>query len=289
MRIRFKARFQVSGFRFQRLARWRFAGLALLLVSGLALASDEVRVISMAPHLTELVYAAGAGDRLVGVVDWSDYPPEASELPSIGDAFRFDLEQILGLVPDLALAWRGGTPTTVVDRLEALGIEVLWIETRTLEDIALALETIGRALDSNDRAEAAAADFRARVESFESGEVPTLSVFYQVSRRPLYTLGGRHVINEVFGLCSLRNIFADLDVEAAVVDQEAVLAAVPDLIIAGIDENHQGSDPLAHWRSSGPVLDGTTQLHQVDPTLLIRPTPRIIEGIEHLCELSGAD
>lgn len=289
MRTKFERRFQISYFRFQMSARWCFAGLAFLLASGLALASDEVRVISLAPHLTELVYAAGAGDRLVGVVDWSDYPPEAAELPSIGDAFRFDLERIIGLAPDLALAWRGGTPTAVVERMASLGIETMWIETNSLEQIAVALENIGQALRSTEQAETAAADFRIRLETFDVSQKETLSVFYQASMRPLYTLGGRHVINEVLALCGMRNIFADLDIEATVVDQEAVVAAAPDLIIAGADINTDGLDPLGLWRSTGPVLEGQTRLHQVDPGLLIRPTPRIVEGIEQLCQLSSTD
>ena len=283
MRIRFRG--QWSGVRGQGGARWRFA-LAVL-VGWLAWAdvvAEQPRVISMAPHLTELAYAAGVGDRLVGVVDWSDYPPEASELPSIGDAFRFDLERIMALDPDLALAWRGGTPAQVIGRLEDIGIEVIWIESRSLADIADALEVIGRKLGNSDQGQAAAQAFREALDD-RVAEAPreTLKVFYQVSARPLYTLGGRHVINEVFVLCGMRNIFADLDIEASVVDFEAVLAAEPDLIIASRENND--NDPLAQWRESGLLDLQQTHLHQVEPTLLVRPTPRILEGIEHICAL----
>ena len=238
----------------------------------------------MAPHLTEVAFAAGVGDRLVGVVDWSDYPPEAAELPSIGDAFRFDLERIMALDPNLALAWRGGTPAQVVGRLEDLGIEVLWVESRSLEEIAVALEMIGRRLGNADRGHAVADEFRtelARIAKQDFGEI--LTVFYQASARPLYTLGGRHVINEVLALCGMRNIFSDLDIEASVVDFEAVLAAEPDLIIASRENNDD--DPLAQWQESGLLDHQQTSLHRVEPTLLVRPTPRILEGIEHICAL----
>ena len=287
MRTRFRSGLGTrdSGLGKGALARWRFAWVVLAgwLVWG-GVVAEQPRVISMAPHLTEMTYAAGVGDRLLGVVDWSDYPPDAAELPSIGDAFRFDLERIMALDPDLALAWRGGTPTQLVGRLEDIGIEVLWVESRSLEDIADGLEVIGRRLGNGQAGRTAAEMFRtelAELAKQDSGK--TLTVFYQVSARPLYTLGGRHVINEVFALCGMKNIFAGLDIEASVVDFEAVLAAEPDLIIASRENNDD--DPLAQWHESGLLNPQQTSLHRVEPTLLVRPTPRILEGIEHICAL----
>jgi iron complex transport system substrate-binding protein len=268
----------------RRTAGWRALLLLWVLACAPAAAEEAPRVISMAPHLTELAFAAGADDRLVGVVDYSDFPPRAAELPSIGDAFRFDLERIMALEPDLALAWEGGTPTRSVDRLRALGIEVLRVETRSLDDIADALALIGRRLGRAEVGEAAARNFRQGLSAREAPvEQPSLRVFYQVSPRPLYTLGGRHVINEVFERCGLVNVFAGLDTEAAVVDFEAVLAAEPDWIIAG--RGNDGRDALAQWRESGLLDQERTRLHQVEPELLVRPTPRILEGIDHLCRL----
>jgi len=283
-----RSSFQVSGLRFQGLSNWSktLPVTLLLLVSVTVWAEAPPRVISLAPHLTELAYAAGVGEALVGTVDWSDYPPEASDLPLIGDAFRYDLEVILGLDPDYALAWRGGSPAAAVERIESLGVGIIWIEIRSLDDIAQALETLGEQLgDPNTGANAAQAlrsdlaDMRTRQASSDVDR----SVFYQVSARPLYTLGSRHVINEVFELCGLENIFADLDTEAAVIDIETVLTAEPDLIIAG-HENDDG-DPLSRWRDTRLVSEKGTELHQVDPSLLVRPTPRIIQGIEHVCSL----
>ncbi len=284
MRIKFrKERFQVSGFRFRGGARWRFAWVGLLLVFGAAQASDDLRAISMAPHLTELAYAAGVGDRLVGVVDWSDYPPEAGELPSIGDAFRFDLERILGLAPDLALAWRGGTSPRAAERLSELGIEIVWIETQSLADIGTALEVIGAELGQPESGQAAARAFHSALAEITQPRVQPAPVFYQVSARPLFTLGKHHVINEVFALCGLENIFADIESEASVVDFEAVLASEPKHIIAGHDGT--GPDPLSGWRDVQWFGAEKPRLHTVDPSLLVRPTPRILEGIKQVCTL----
>jgi iron complex transport system substrate-binding protein len=261
------------------------AGLILLLVS-MAAWSEPPRTISMAPHLTELAFAAGVGEHLVGVVDWSDYPPEALQLPSIGDAFRFDLERIIELDPDLALAWRGGTPAGVVQRLEELGIEVLWVKTQTLFGIGEALLLIGQRMGNPEAGKQAAIAYRDQLESLIEGQPSlkhSLRVFYQVSPQPLYTFGRRHVINEVLEVCGMKNVFADLDMEAGVVDLEAVIATGPDLIIASRENNRQ--DPLRLWRTSTLIDSGNTSLHEVEPTILVRPTPRILEGIEHLCNL----
>ncbi len=261
----------------------------LLAFSALLVAQEKPRVVSLAPHLTELAFTAGAGNSLVGAVAYSDWPEAARELPRIGDAFRFDMETILGLEADLALAWTGGTPEAAAERLEGLGIEVLWVETRTLPDIARAIERIGRRLGSSARAKASAADFREALDTLRDrhhrrdGEV---SIFYQVSAQPLFTLGARHVITEVFETCGARNAFDDLDTEAAAVDREAVIARAPELVIAGADQ--PDSDPLAIWRDARMVERGRTRLETVDAELLVRPTPRIIDGITHVCRLVGS-
>jgi len=239
-------------------------------------------VIALAPHLAELVFAAGAGEALVGTVAWSDYPEQAAELPLIGDAFRLDLERIVGLNPELALAWEGGTPPAAAERLSGLGIEVLWIRTRSLDEIAGALSLLGERLGNPAAAEAAAGAFMADLAARPAAASERLRpAFYQVSERPLYTLGGRHIINEVLARCGLANIFADLDLEAAAVDFEAVLARRPQVIV--ISQEPGNASPLARWQRAQSQLPDAVRLIEVDPTTLIRPTPRIIEGIDRLC------
>ncbi len=274
----------------QRLA-WPFAlalGIWVVLMVAPpfgAAAEEELRVVSLAPHLTELVFAAGAGDTLVGVVAYSDWPEKAQELPLIGDAYRFDMETILGLNANLALAWTGGTPAAVARRLGELGIEVMWVETRTLADIGDALEQIGARLGSADQAGKAAAGYRKELAALRQrhDDDSDVSIFYQVSARPLFTLGKPHVITEVFKVCGARNAFGDLDTEAASIDREAVIARAPDLIVAS--RQLPGDDPLAVWRATRMVEQGRTRLEAVEPERLVRPTPRIIDGIRHICAL----
>jgi len=249
-----------------------------------ASAEEFPRAVTLAPHLTELVYASGAEDTLVGVVEYSDFPPAARTLPRIGDAFRFDYERFLTLGATVALAWSDGTSTAAADAIERLGIEVIWIETRRIEDIPEAMRAIGRRLGREDRAARRASAFEETLASLRR-RYATLSrglpVFYQVSPRPLYTLGGRHLINDALAVCGMRNIFADLDDAAPVVSQEAVIAARPALILAA----NSNPEALALWtREPMPsLLDA--RLEQVDPDRLIRPSPRILDGIRELCEL----
>lgn len=260
---------------------------ALLLICTVVGSEDRPRVVSLAPHLTELAFAAGAGDTLVGAVAYSDWPEAARELPRIGDAYRFDMETILGLETEMALAWRGGTPEAVADRLDELGIDVLWIEARSLDDIGDALERIGHRLGSEHQAAEAAEAYRDELAGIRQAHArdSDVSIFYQVSARPLFTLGDRHVITEVMEVCGAKNAFGDLDAEAASIDREAVIARSPDLIVAG--RNESDDDPLAIWRDTRMVEQGATRLESVDPERLVRPTPRIIEGIEFVCQLVG--
>jgi len=242
------------------------------------------RIVSLAPHLTELAFDAGIGDALVGVVEWSDYPPAAASLPRIGDAFRFDLERILRLEATQALAWGGGTPPGAIAELEALGVEVEIIEIETLEQIGSAIERLGVLGGNPEAAEKAATSFRIRLSGFRARHEPTrraVSIFYQVSDRPLFTLGARHVINEVFALCGAVNAFGELDTEAASVDLEAVLARDPAAIVIGGDGNAESASHWASYRNLRAVA--CDNILHVDPALLVRPTRRVLDGARELC------
>lgn len=246
------------------------------------------RTLSLAPHLTELVYAVGGEAALVGVVEWSDYPAAALMLPRIGDAFRLDLERIVALQAEQALAWVGGTPPEAARRLEQLGLTVHWIETRTLDDIGQAMRQIGAALDAKDAADTAAREFTNAVATRQQQHPnhPPVRVFYQVSAQPLFTLGNQHVINEVLALCGAENVFADLNAEASAVDREAVLARSPDVIVIGGDGG--GEQPSAHH--ADPILAERTPVMVIHADLLVRPTPRLLHGIDQLCtQLKGLD
>ncbi len=243
------------------------------------------RVISLAPHLTELLFAAGAGARVVGAVAHSDYPPAARRLPRVGDASRVDMEQIVELGPDLVLGWRSGNAQDDWGRLESLGIPVFVTEPRRLESVAYQLLQLGRLTGTETRAKQAAARYLARLNALrrryeERGEI---RVFYQISMVPLYTVNRRHIINDVIELCGGRNVFAELDALAPAVSPESVIAADPEVIIAA--SGLSGGQLERFWRR-WPAMTAVQRnnLFAVQPDQMHRATPRILKGIAEVCD-----
>lgn len=246
------------------------------------------RIITLAPNLTELVFSAGAGSRLVGVVEYSDFPPAALKLPRIGDAFRLDQEAIAELDPDLILAWNSGTPREVIARLDRLGYRVVALDTGTFDGVADSLRLIGRLAGTEKSAVAAADAFENSLDSIRgqmAGRAP-IRVFYQVSAHPLFTISRRHIIGEAIELCGGVNAFDELPGLSSPVSVEAVIDAVPEVIIAGrsAGEGTAGADSLALWRewtSIPAVREGN--LFFVDADVLHRSSVRILDGVRELC------
>lgn len=259
--------------------------LLLLVVTGVAqTATPARRIVSLSPHLTELVFDAGAGQWLVGAVEHSDYPPAARRIPRIGDAFRIDRERLARLHPDLILAWRGGTPEVTVEQLVSDGYRVEWVETDDPEDIAVALERIAELAGTRDVAAPLAHEFRTGFSSLErryAGRSP-VRVFVQISPRPLYTVGHGQVVDTVISMCGGVNIFGGIDQLAPVVTEEAVIAADPDVIIA---PRVADEDALARWRrydNIPAVRDG--RLYSMDADLISRQSLRLLQGARKICD-----
>lgn len=238
------------------------------------------RIVTLAPHLAELVVAAGAGDALVGVSAYTDYPPRLSALPRVGDAFRPDQEALLRLAPDLVLAWGGGTPDEVVDRLRAQGHRVEVIPSRSLADVAAALRHIGRLTGHPDAGAAAADRFETRIAALDGGG-RRVRVFYQIDTAPLYTVNGEHFISALIERCGGINVFADLGTLAPTVSVDAVLQADPDVILAA---GAEGDDVLDVW-SRWPALtvNRAETRFLLPPDVLVRAGPRLADGGEAVC------
>lgn len=241
------------------------------------------RVVTLAPHLAELMVAAGAGEQLVGISAYTEYPPEVAGLPLVGDAFTVDLEQLRLLDPDLVLAWGSGMPRHTIEGIEAAGFRVVTLTTRTLDDVAVAVEEIGRLTGNATSAAREARRFRERIAALESrfgGETP-VRVFFQVSARPLYTINGEHFISELIEVCGGQNIFAALTELAPAIDVEAVLARDPEAVIVG-----SGAAGLDPWRSF-ETLTATRagNLLAVDADHLARASTRLDDAGERLCEV----
>lgn len=252
----------------------------------LVLPQPARRIISMAPHVTELLFAAGGGDRIVGVMNFSDYPAAAKQLPLIGSNAQVDIERVLAARPDLVIVWQGGTAARQVDQLRRLGVPIFYSEQHQLDDVATSLIRFGQLLGTNAQAQAAARDFRQKIALLAQkyARRPPVRVFYQIWDRPLYTLSGRHVAGAAIRLCGGRNIFEMQGVMAPSVGIEAVLAANPEVIFSGV--RHDSRDAgIDLWRPyTGLLAVGRDNLFRLDGDLLTRAGPRIADGVASMCE-----
>ena len=249
------------------------------------LATPANKIISLAPSLTELLYAAGAGDKLVGVVEYSDFPEAAKSLPIIGRFDMLDIERILELSPDLVVAWQSGNPRASIGRLQELGLTVYVAEPDQLNSIPNHIEKLALLAGTESVANRAARDFREKLQKLRaeySAKAP-VSTFYQVWDSPLITAGGSELINDIIKLCGGENIFADISQVAPKVSEEAVLVRNPTVIVAsGMDI--QRPEWLDNWKR-WPSLTATKldNLHFIPPELLQRHTPRALQGAELMC------
>lgn len=250
------------------------------------IADPVERVVSLSPGATELLFSAGAGEKLVAVSAWSDYPPEAGELPQVGNSNRLDLEAIVALEPDLVVAWVDGNSASQLAKIEALGIPVFWLKPRTFEHIASAVERL--ALLSGDETAGAgrAAAFLAGIAQLRERyqEAAPVRVFYQVWHEPLMTINDEELIGRAIRLCGGDNVFGHLPRLVPRISTEAVLEANPDAILSG-GEDSDDRRWLDQWRRY-PELTAVSRdnLYLIPPSLIQRPTLRMLEGSEQLCQ-----
>ena len=262
-----------------------------------AVATDEPaqRIVALSPHLAELAYAAGAGPLLVGVVEFSDEPAGARDLPRVGDAFRLDLEALAVTRPDLILGWPSGNSPTALDRLRRLGYRVVELEPRRLADVGDQIEAIGRLAGTSAEARNAARAWREGLAALRTQyrESRPGRVFYQIAPQPLMTVNGEHFIGQAIELCGGENIYAAVPGLTPIVSVEAVVVAAPDVIVASDYTRGPGSptsgSPLDRWRSWTQLSAvAGNRLHLVDPDLMSVPGPRLLAGIAQLCAALNA-
>jgi iron complex transport system substrate-binding protein len=244
------------------------------------------RVIALAPHVTELLFAAGGGDRIVGVVSYSDFPEAAKRIANIGDNRQIDLERVIALKPDLLVVWRHGSSERQLAQLRALGIPMFHSEPHKLDDIAGSLLRLGELMGTQRVAQPAAAGLRQQLAALAAqygGRAP-VRMFYQVWDKPLYTLNGAHIVSDAMRLCGGVNIFADMKITAPVVSIEAVLQEDPEAIF-GSSERSDPERGINLWKAFPSVTAVRREnIFKLDGNLLNRAGPRMIAGATVLCE-----
>lgn len=295
---------------FQALGSRLAAGLAVVLVAGLAanpavagpaagtavqvrddqgrtvsLAAPARRAVTLAPHATELVYAAGAGDHVIATIRGSDYPPAARQLPVIGDGTQPDPERVAAVHPDLLIAWQPGAAAPLARVMDKLGVPVFYSDPLTLAAIPDAVERMGALFGTEAQARPAAQALRARLEALAAryaGRRP-VRVFVQAGLDPIYTLNDSSIVSDALRVCGGVNVFGQAPVVAPQVSLESVLAARPEAVLAGISRPEDAARNLAAWQALGLPAARLGHVYGVDADALYRPGPRLIDAAEAIC------
>jgi len=258
------------------------SSMALAIVTLPVHAQPASRIISLAPSLTEMVFAAGGGEALVAVSAFSDFPPAARSLPQVADASGISWESLLAQKPDLVLAWQGGTRPADIARLKSLGLNVLSIEIKRLEDVPAGLRAIGAQLRDPEIAAHAAVEFEWKLQAVRranAGKKP-VKVFFEISARPLMTINRDHVISEMLVLCGGVNVFADAPGLVSEPTREALLQRGADAILY--------ASPAAALSRDFAIYKGLTafremRIYAVTADLALRPGPRLLPAAEEIC------
>ena len=264
------------------------ASITLLQANGdsLTLPGPAKRIITLAPNLAELVFAAGAGGSLKAVVEYSNFPEQVAQIPRVGDAFRIDLERIIELSPDLVIAWKSGNPQTALQKLQQLGFSVWQIEITRPEEIADIVENISDAAGTQEIGQAVARQLRNKLADLKkqnADKIP-VSFFYQIAPRPLYTVNSQHIISRSLAICGGNNVFSDLSALAPQISRESVIIANPQAMIAP----KTSDDPPAllvwqDWPQLQAVQNNTMLYLPADE--ISQATPRLLDSIDLACKL----
>ena len=249
------------------------------------LAAPANRIVALSPHIAENVFSAGAGDKLVGTVSYSDYPEQAKNIPRVGNFQSWSLEALVALQPDLVLLWGSGNGMDTLATLERLGIPVFVSEPRRLADIPYTIRAIGKLAGTQATSESEAQRIELALAALQRQyrRQQPVSVFYQIWNEPLQTVNGQHLISQLMNLCGGVNAFADATTLAPKINIESVLARDPDAIVAsGMDTARP--EWLDNWRAYDSLQAVRNDaLFFVPPDHVQRPTARILLGATALC------
>lgn len=260
--------------------------LAVVLLALSSQVPAALRVVSLAPSLSEIVVELDSADLLVGVLDAGERPPAIADVASVGRYGQLDMERLLSLKPDLLLLWPGSVGAGQRDQLKRLNIPTFVAEPHTLAQLATQIEAISKQLGRPERGAKRAAELREQLNDLRQRyrrDVP-LRVFYQVWDKPLYTIGGGQIISDALEVCGARNVFAELNLPAPQVSIEAVLQRDPEVIVAG-DQAQLGA--WKAWPQVAAVRQGRLLL--VTDKGLERPSGQMISATAKLCQSIAPD
>lgn len=250
------------------------------------LQKPATRIISLSPAITEMIFAAGGGDRLVGVIKYSDYPEAAKRIPVIGDSRELDLERVITLKPDLFVVWKKGSSAKKIEQLRKLRIPMYFLDEHKLSDIAGNIRQLGHLLGTEQQANKIANDLQKQFTSLANQytHLSPVRLFYQVWSNPLYTLNGQQIVSDAIRLCGGANVFANQKMVATNVSIESVLEKNPEAIVGAKDQN-ASVNGVEMWKRY-PNMTAVKQhnLFEIDGNLINRAGPRMVVGVTDLCQ-----
>ena len=252
----------------------------------LTIANAAQRIISLSPNTTEILFHIGAGEKIVGADEYSNYPQAANKIVRVNNHAAANYELILSLKPDLVIAWQSGNGEKIISRIRELNIPVFVVETASLEDIPDLYRRLGQLSGYADQANTQAEKFSQRLnqlrKSFSSKK--DIRVFYQIWNEPLMTLNGDHMVTDMIELCGGINVFSDAAALVPYVNIESVVAADPQIIISG-GKNKTDLLDSGFWRKwSGISAVKNQHLYAIPSDLLQRHSDRILDGTRLMCE-----
>ena len=264
-----------------------FADITVVDDSGttVVLAEPAGKIVSLSPHLTELLFSLGVGDRIEATVDFSDYPEAALNIPRLGNAFSVSVEAVIEQSPDLIVAWMTGGNHRTFEQLRALGYPVFVNEASSLVGIAVAVQQLGILVGKPERGLELAENFRVDLESLRqsSSGAGSPKVFFQISDAQLYTVNSQHLIGQAIEVCGAENIFSDVEFFVPMVSYESVVERNPDVLV--VSSPYPGYKSA--WDDRWNDLGWGGRVRTIDASLITRPSLRMLEGIEMLCETLG--
>jgi len=250
------------------------------------LAVPAQRIISLAPNITEVLFHIGAGDQIVGADEYSNYPEAAKQILRVNNHAAANYELILSLKPDLVIAWQSGNGDKIINPLRKLGIPVFVVETHQIERIPNLFRRFGQLSGNNDLAQQRIEEFTQRLQLLGDAQTgkSVVRTFYQIWDQPLITLNGKHMVSDVIELCGGINIFADAVPLVPYVNIESIVAADPQVIIAGGSQEEQPG-----WFSSWQQWTGISavqhkQIYLIPADLMQRHSVRILDGAQMMCD-----
>ena len=249
------------------------------------LAVPAKRIVSLAPNITEVLFHIGAGEKIVGADEYSNYPEEAKDILRVNNHAAANYELILSLEPDLVIAWQSGNGNKIIDPLRKLGIPVFVVETNKMDAIPSLFRRFGKLSGHGDQAEQRAHEFSRRLQELRAAQAgkSVIKVFYQIWDEPLITLNGEHMVSDIINLCGGVNVFSDAIPLVPYVNIETVVVADPEVIIAGgsREERPAWFESWQKWSGISAVIN--QHIYLIPSDLMQRHSARILDGMELMC------